>query len=68
MKRKYKVSKTTLTSQWVTKRGRSDVGAEWLKHYDCKNCGLELSTHFIKDFHFCPNCGAKIVPKKTKKQ
>lgn len=67
MKRNYKVSKTTLTTQIIKSDEQLD-GVMPPKVYHCKNCGVQVITYHVKDFKFCLNCGAKVVSKRTKKQ
>ena len=67
MKKKYKVSKTTLTTQMIKSKEQLD-GALPPTVYHCKNCGFPWATWHVSDFKFCINCGAKIVSKRTKKQ
>lgn len=39
------------------------VHAEWMKKKSmmyCSNCASGWETGYIKDFNYCPNCGAKM--------
>lgn len=67
MKKKYRVSKTTLTTQMIKDSEQiGDILSP--KVYHCKNCGVPVITYHVKDFKFCLNCGAKVVSKRAKKQ
>lgn len=67
MKKKYRVSKTALTTQMIKDNEQLDDALS-PTIYHCKNCRFPLITYHIKDFKFCNNCGAKVVSKKAKKQ
>jgi DNA-directed RNA polymerase subunit RPC12/RpoP len=67
MKKKYRVSKTTLTTQMIKSDEQLD-GVMPPTIYHCENCGVPVITYHIKNFKFCLNCGAKIVSKRAKKQ
>lgn len=67
MKKKYRISKTNLTTRMINDSEQlGDMPSP--KVYHCENCGFPVITWHVSDFKFCLNCGAKVVSKKAKKQ
>ena len=51
-----KKSKTKLTTRWIENEFFSD---DRTRIFYCENCEKSMVTHWIKDFNFCPGCGAR---------
>lgn len=54
--KKCQVSRTKLTTRWIENEFFSD---DKTRIFYCENCEKSMVTHWIKDFKFCPYCGAK---------
>ena len=51
-----KKSRTKLTTRWIENEFFSD---DKTRIFYCENCEKSMVTHWIKDFKFCPYCGAR---------